>query len=84
MGHNKQSRFSVGRPYSIKAVFDSKPNQNSGTIITAQLMRRDEAPILQQIYRLQPDSVGDKKGEICANHSTIASDDAARIPYQYC
>ncbi len=25
-------------------------------------MRRNEAPMLQQIYRLQPDSVGDKTG----------------------
>jgi len=57
MRHNKQRRFSVGRPYSKKAVFDSGPNQNSGTIIIAQQMRRDEAPMLQQIYRLQPGSM---------------------------
>jgi hypothetical protein len=32
--------------------------------------------MLQQIYRIQPDSEGDKNGGIRANHSTIASDDA--------
>ena len=47
-------------------------------------MRRNEAPVLQQVYRLRPDSVGDKNGGIRANHSTIASDDAARVPYQDC
>jgi hypothetical protein len=43
-------------------------------------MRRNEAPMLQQIYRIQPDSVGDKNGGIRANHSTIASDDAEPDP----
>jgi hypothetical protein len=36
-------------------------------------MRRNEAPMLQRIYRLQPDSVGDEKGGIRANHSTKAT-----------
>ncbi len=43
-------------------------------------MRRNEAPMLQQIYRIQPDSVGDKKVGIRANHYTIASDDALNPP----
>jgi hypothetical protein len=47
-------------------------------------MRRNEAPMLQQIYRIQLDSVGDKKGGTRANHSTIASNDAARVLYQDC
>jgi hypothetical protein len=38
--------------------------------------------MLQRIYRLQPDSVGDEKGGIRANHSTKASDDAARVPFK--
>ncbi len=45
-------------------------------------MRRNEAPVLQQVYRLRPDSVGDKNGGIRANHSTTASDDAARVLFQ--
>jgi len=40
--------------------------------------------MLQRIYRLQPDSVGDEKGGIRANYSKKASDDAARVPYQDC
>ncbi len=47
-------------------------------------MRRNEAPMLQQIYRIQLDSVGDKKGGIRANNSKIANNDAARVPYQDC
>jgi hypothetical protein len=82
--HNKQRRCSVGRPYSIKLFSIADLNQYSGTVKTTNQMRRNEAPMLQQIYRLRPDSVGDKNGGIRANHSTKASDDAARVLFQDC